>query len=108
LANFAVFQEKEPFATKTLSMYRLVVPPGLVQVNVTTPETMFPAPGLVIVTGPGVGVAVGTGVGGFGVGVGGLGVGIGVGVGGFGVGVGAPLLTVTFSEALPLKTLPAS
>ena len=68
-------------------MYRLVLPPGVVQANVTTPETVLPEAGLVMVTGPGVGVAVGVGVGGLGV---------GVGVGGCGVGVGVPLLTRTF------------
>ena len=67
---------------------------------------------------PPVGVAVGVGVAGLGVGLGGAGVavgaggvsvgvattGVGAGVGGFGVGVGAPLLTVTFSVALPTRT----
>ena len=77
----------------------------MVQVNVTTPETVLPEVGLEIVTGPGVGVGVG-GLGvGVGVAVGGFGVGVGVGVGGFGVAVGAPLLTVTFSAALPTRTL---
>lgn len=51
-------------------MYRLVVPPGLLQVNVTVAETVLRAAGLVKVTGPGVGVAVGAGVR--------LGVGVGV------------------------------
>jgi len=69
-------------------------------VNVTTPETVLPEAGLVIVTGPGVGVAVGVGVGGFGVGVG-----VGVGGTGVGVGVGPPFLTVTFWAALPTREL---
>ena len=83
------------------------MPPGLEQVNVTVPDTVLPEVGLVIVTAPGVGVELGVGVGGLGVGVGvgvgGLGVGVGVGVGGCGVAVGAPLLTVTFSVAWPIK-----
>jgi hypothetical protein len=54
---FVVFQEYELLATKTSSMYRRAVPLGLVQVNVTTPETTLPAAGLVILTGVGVGVA---------------------------------------------------
>ena len=44
----------------------LAVPPGMVQVNATMPETVLPAAGLVMVTSPGVGVEVGVGVGGFG------------------------------------------
>ena len=90
MLKLAVFQEKELCATKTSSMYRLAVPPGLVQANVTTPETVLPAAGLAMVTGPGVGVGAGVGVGGTGVGVGdGVGDGVGVGVGD-GVGVGVP------------------
>jgi hypothetical protein len=46
--------------------YRLAVPPGMVQVNATVPETVLPAAGLVMVTSPGVGVEVGAGGGGFG------------------------------------------
>ena len=77
------------------SMYRLLVPPGVVQANETVADTVLPAAGLAMVTDPGVGVGVGVGVG--------LGVDVGVGVGvGFGVGVGAPLLTVTFSCAFPM------
>ena len=49
------------------------------------------------------GVATGVGVGGTGVGVGGLGVGVGVGGTAVGVRVGAPLLTVTYSCAVPIK-----
>src|SRR5271166_397215 len=73
------------------------------------PVVQSPAVGLTVKLSPFdapqtplVGVAVGVGVG-FGVAFGGTGV--GVGVGGFGVDVGAPLLTVTFSAALPTRTL---
>jgi hypothetical protein len=61
----------------------------LVTLTVTDPDTVDPAAGETIVSGPGVGVAVGVGVG--------VGVAVGVGVG---VGLGVPLLTIIETEAV--------